>query len=163
MKSLLFSILLCLFILDLKAQCTDAPDELFRGRLKAPGGVYGNPYTMFDRRKPGNFYFDAAGELGRIRTRIIAEKKNPAIPNDKGGPIYQAYQAIYTNAHRSLYKMLLDNNKGDTTGVQGSVNRINSGWKLVDWSDKISPAARWAKNNSNVGARVSRVTRTDRS
>ena len=64
---------------DSYAQCADAPDELFRGRLKAPGGVYGNPYTMFDRRKPNNKYFDAVGELGRIRQRIIQEKINVAL------------------------------------------------------------------------------------
>jgi hypothetical protein len=27
------------------------PDELYRGRLKKDGALYGNPYTMMDRTK----------------------------------------------------------------------------------------------------------------
>jgi len=146
-KILFYSILLFLFLNELKAQCTDAPDELFRGRLKAPGGVYGNPYTMFDRRKPGNFYFDAMGELGRIRKRIHDERP---IGNKPSGPVYDAYKAIYTNAHRSLYQMLYESNGNNATAAHYSDSLIKLGWSLVDWSDKISPAARWAKNNAFV-------------
>jgi hypothetical protein len=29
--------------IQLFSQCTDVPDELYRGRLKAPGGAYGHP------------------------------------------------------------------------------------------------------------------------
>jgi hypothetical protein len=77
MKNLLvFLILVCCTHTNVLAQCTDAPEELFRLRLKSNGGAYGNPYTMFDRRKPGNQNFDTKNELRKIRKRINITTKN---------------------------------------------------------------------------------------
>jgi hypothetical protein len=68
-----FLLLYCFFscVNATYSQCTDAPEELFRLRLKSNGGAYGNPYTMFDRRKPYGKDFIAWDELGKIRARII--------------------------------------------------------------------------------------------
>jgi len=70
--------------IQLFSQCTDVPDELYRGRLKAPGGAYGHPYTMFDRRKPYGKDFLAWDELGKIRTAIIYNYNMSVNSEDKG-------------------------------------------------------------------------------
>jgi hypothetical protein len=60
MKQLCVLLLLLFAILDTNAQnlCDGhetplggMPDELYRGRLKKDGALYGNPYTMMDRTK----------------------------------------------------------------------------------------------------------------
>jgi hypothetical protein len=64
------------------------PEELFRGRHIVKGGIYGHPYTTFDRQN---------GDLGinqtvkRIRERIISE-------DSLGGPVVSAYRTLYNFA-----------------------------------------------------------------
>jgi hypothetical protein len=39
------------------------PNELYRGRLKKEGALYGNPYTIFNKRNNGNVNFSLKAEL----------------------------------------------------------------------------------------------------
>ena len=60
--------------------------ELYRDRYLVPNGNYGHPYTIFDKNT--NKSFDKIIE--EIRIRIIKEKSS--------GPVFRAYQKVYTNA-----------------------------------------------------------------
>jgi hypothetical protein len=81
-----------LVILALKAfgqnHCTTF-DELFRKRHKIANMTYGHPYTTFDRHNKLSF----EQTIQNIREKIISEN----ISNNEG-PVFRAYQAIYTSA-----------------------------------------------------------------
>lgn len=54
MKNFILILILITSSQTISAQCdyadfSDAPEELFRKRVKEPGMRYGNPYTMFVR------------------------------------------------------------------------------------------------------------------
>ena len=58
MRKATFVLVLLTLILKSYSQCVsygypffDEPDELYRGRLKFAGELYGNPYTLMDRTK----------------------------------------------------------------------------------------------------------------
>lgn len=66
------------------------PDELNRGRYKPEGMNYGNPYTMFNKRKPG---WSLEGDLDIIREKILSQL------NDGKAYGYAAlYKTIFQNA-----------------------------------------------------------------
>lgn len=52
---------------------TSVPDELYRGRYKPANANYGNPYTMFNKRKPN---WNLEDELKEIRTLITTQVEN---------------------------------------------------------------------------------------
>jgi len=97
-------IVICCFN-NLKAQCdyanfSDAPEELFRKRVKEMGMRYGNPYTMFV--KGDNFDLDTT--LSQIRKNIktgqpFADFLN--IKNDYARLYFQLYQYAHDNVEPS--------------------------------------------------------------
>ncbi len=98
--------------------CTDI-EELFRKRHQVDGMTYGHPYTTFDRHNEN--YIDLDYTLEKIRKRIIQES-----PDDVKGPIFKAYQTLYSKAVESM--------PGDN-GMP---------------KDGISNLALWSKNNAFV-------------
>ena len=94
MKHLLL-LVCCIVVIKTHAQndCeyhTSVPDELYRGRYKPEGHLYGNPYTMFNKRRLG---WSLDGDLETIRSIIVRQVK------DKEAFGYAAlYKTIYENA-----------------------------------------------------------------
>jgi hypothetical protein len=96
MKQLLTLLLLIGVINIVTSQSCDnefsVPNELNRGRYQPEGFNYGNPYTMFNKRKPD---WNLAVELFKIRSLIISQvDKN----NKKAFGYASLYLKIYENA-----------------------------------------------------------------
>lgn len=71
---------------------TSVPHEMNRGRYKPTHMNYGNPYTMFNKNKPG---WDLNTELDKIRFNIM----NSTYKDNKGILGYgNIYKEIYLNA-----------------------------------------------------------------
>jgi hypothetical protein len=90
MKKLLLCLILISFFIKVNAQCdyadySDAPEELFRKRVKEPEMRYGNPYTMFVRGDD----FNLEEILTQIRNNIR-----------KGTPSLKENLNIYANLYK---------------------------------------------------------------
>jgi hypothetical protein len=82
--------ILKLFLMNsLGAQPGTKVKELFRDRYTIPNGIYGHPYSIFDKHNQNDFQLT----IFEIRKRITIES-----PDSILGPIFLAYQKVYTNA-----------------------------------------------------------------
>lgn len=70
---------------------TSVPDELYRGRYKPANANYGNPYTMFNKRKPN---WNLESELTQIRNAIVQQINSLG----KAYGYAEMYKEIYQNA-----------------------------------------------------------------
>lgn len=86
MKKIVFLIAIIFIQSIAKSQSCHNVKELLRKRHTIKEMTYGHPYTTFDRHN--NFNFETTIE--NIRKRINDDKPL--------GPVYLAYQSIYTNA-----------------------------------------------------------------
>jgi hypothetical protein len=105
------------------------PKELYRGRLKVEGALYGNPYTLMDRKA-----FPIANDgFAAIRKAIQQDASVGGNGNEKG--ISVIYNTIYQTAIRSFHYI-------DSTVEAGD---------FEDGKSKTaSPMADWAKCNAFV-------------
>ncbi|MBU3663807.1 MAG: hypothetical protein FGM41_11515, partial [Bacteroidetes bacterium] len=74
---------------SLGAQPGTKVKELFRDRYTIPNGIYGHPYSIFDKHNQNDFQLT----IFEIRKRIKIES-----PDSILGPIFLAYQKVYNNA-----------------------------------------------------------------